>query len=493
LARRPQGQINKSFLLLFFKKEVLAFASFMTSPALVWFRNDLRLTDNPAVDATAGRPILAVYVLDDEAAGAWRMGGASRWWLHHSLDSLGRDLRARGAGLVLRRGDAAQIIPALAAEVHAARSFEPWMRDLDRKVDAALKAEAVRFRRHLSMSLFAPESIRNKTGGVYGVYTPFSKACFEAGVAKEVLPAPSKIAGIEVESDKLADWALLPTRPDWAGGLREAWEPGEAGAQKRLKRFLAEAVQNYDAARNLPGVTGTSRLSPHVHFGEISPRSVFAAARAAGDGKGVQTFLKELLWREFAIYLLWHHPDLPDAPLRDEFTKFPWAQNDAGLAAWRKGLTGYPIVDAGMRELWRTGWMHNRVRMIVASFLVKHLLIPWQEGEKWFWDCLAEADLAANAASWQWVAGCGADAAPYFRIFNPVLQGKKFDPAGDYVRKFVPELAGLPDEYIHAPWDAPEIVLTNARVTLGDTYPKPVIDLMEGRNRALAAYDKIKG
>ncbi len=470
----------------------------MTSPALVWFRNDLRLADNPALHAAAARPILAVYVLDDEAAGAWRMGGASRWWLHHSLESLGRGLQAGGAKLVLRRGDAARIIPDLAAEVgaaevHAARSFEPWMRALDRRVDGALKAAGVAFKRHLSMSLFAPDQVKTKTGGVYGVYTPFSKACFEAGVAEEVLPAPERLEGIEADSDELADWGLLPTKPDWAGGMREAWEPGEAGAQKLLARFLADGIQNYDAARNLPGVNGTSRLSPHVHFGEISPRKVFLAARAAGSGKGVFTFLKELLWREFAIYLLWHHPELPDAPLREDFEKFPWAEDEAGLTAWRKGLTGYPIVDAGMRELWRTGWMHNRVRMIVASFLVKHLLIPWQEGEKWFWDCLAEADLAANAASWQWVAGCGADAAPYFRVFNPVLQGKKFDPAGDYVRKFVPELAALPDEHIHAPWDAPEIVLTNARVTLGDTYPKPVIDLMEGRNRALAAYDKIKG
>jgi deoxyribodipyrimidine photo-lyase len=473
----------------------------MTSTAIVWFRNDLRLTDNPALHAAieAGHKILPVYVLDDEAPGDWKMGGASRWWLHHSLESLSKDLQAKGAHLVLRRGVAAKLIPALAAEtgaaeVHAARSYEPAMRETDKAVDGALKAAAIPFKRHLSMSLFPPEKIKTKTGGVYGVYTPFSKACFEAGVSEDFCAAPKKIAGVTgVRGDRLADWALLPTKPDWAGGLREAWQPGEAGAKKLLDVFLAKHIKTYDEMRNLPGVAGTSRLSPHVHFGEISPRAVFQAAQQAGSGKGVQTFLKELLWREFAIYLLWYNPTLPDEPMRAEFSKFPWSKNYSALKAWQDGKTGYPIVDAGMRELWQTGWMHNRVRMITASFLIKHLLIPWQAGEAWFWDCLAEADLAANAASWQWVAGCGADAAPYFRIFNPVLQGKKFDPEGDYVRRFVPELAQLPAGYIHEPWTAPEIVLTNARVALGDTYPQPIIDLMQGRDRALAAYEKIKG
>jgi deoxyribodipyrimidine photo-lyase len=472
----------------------------MTDGAVVWFRNDLRLTDNPALHAAiaAGHRILPVYVLDD-AGPDWTLGGASRWWLHHSLEDLSKNLQAAGAPLLLRRGDAAKIIPELAArinaaEVHAARSFEPAMRATDKQVDAALKAAGIGFKRHLSMSLFAPEKIRNKTGGVYGVYTPFSKACFEAGISEDFVSAPARIPGVTgPSSENLADWGLLPTRPDWSGGLRAAWEPGEAGAKKLLDRFLRDSVQTYDETRNFPGIPGTSRLSPHVHFGEISPRRVFQAAQSSGQAKGVQTFLKELLWREFAIYLLWHNPELPDRPLREDFVKFPWSNDHAGLTAWQRGRTGYPIVDAGMRELWQTGWMHNRVRMITASFLVKHLLIPWQAGEKWFWDCLAEADLAANAASWQWVAGCGADAAPYFRIFNPVLQGKKFDPDGAYVRRYVPELADLPDDHIHAPWDAPERVLTKARVKLGDTYPKPVIDLMEGRNRALAAYNEIKG
>jgi deoxyribodipyrimidine photo-lyase len=468
--------------------------------AIVWFRNDLRLNDNPALHAAvdAGYKILPIFVLDDAAAGNWRMGGASRWWLHHSLTALAADFLARGAELVLRRGDAAKIIPALAAEtgakaVYAARAFEPAMREMDRRVGAALKGASVAFHRLLSMSLFPPERITTKTGGIYGVYTPFSKACFEAGVPEEILPAPERLGGVDAQSERLEDWGLRPTKPDWAGGLRAEWQPGEAGAQKRLKTFLAGPVKQYDEARNLPGLPGTSKLSPHLHFGEISPRAVFSAASQAGSGKGVHTFLKELLWREFSIYLLWHNPTLPDAPIKQNFASFPWAANKSALRAWQKGQTGYPIVDAGMRELWQTGWMHNRVRMIVASFLVKHLLIPWQDGEKWFWDCLAEADLAANAASWQWVAGCGADAAPYFRVFNPVLQGQKFDADGAYVRRYVPEIAALPDEFLHAPWTSPKNVLTNARVTLGETYPWPIVDLMEGRNRALRAYEEIKG
>ncbi len=460
--------------------------------AIVWFRHDLRLDDNPALHAAAAGAVLPVYILDEG------MGAASRWWLHHSLSALGRDLAKRGATLVLRRGDPASVIPALAAEigataVHAARSYDPANRAADRAVDEALKGRDVAFHRHLSISLFPPEQILNKTGGPYGVYTPFSKACFERGVPETHLPAPPKLtAAGAVESDALEDWKLLPTKPDWAAGMRAAWRPGEAGAHGLLKTFLAGPVNRYDEARNLPGIDGTSKLSPHVHFGEISPRVVWHAACAAGSGKGVEVFLKELLWREFSINLLWRHPDLRRAPIRAEFAKFPWDKNAAGLRAWQRGMTGVPIVDAGMRELWQTGWMHNRVRMICASFLVKHLLIPWTEGEAWFWDTLCEADEAANGASWQWVAGCGADAAPYFRIFNPVLQGNKFDSDGAYVRKYVPELARLPDAHIHAPWEADAETLTTARVTLGQTYPHPIIALAKGRERALAAYEQIK-
>jgi deoxyribodipyrimidine photo-lyase len=464
--------------------------------AIVWFRNDLRLADNPALVAALGgaEEILPVFVLDDYA----EAGGASRWWLNHSLAALAADLQARGASLVLRRGDARKIIPQLAREakaanVHAMRAHEPRMRAADKDVAAALKNDGVGFKRYLSASLFPPEKIMTKTGGVYGVYTPFSKACFEAGVDEDVLAAPGAIQGVPgVKSDALADWALLPTKPDWAAGLRATWEPGEAGARDRLRRFVEEAIQDYGAARNFPGVEGTSRLSPHLHFGEISARTVWRAAANARGGNGPQTFLKELLWREFSIYLLWHHPDMAAKPLRAEFEKFPWAEDKAALRAWQRGQTGIPIVDAGMRQLWQTGWMHNRVRMITASFLIKHLLIRWQDGEAWFRDTLAEADEAANAASWQWVAGCGADAAPYFRIFNPVLQGAKFDPDGDYVRNYVPELGKLGPAVIHAPWEADVAILANAGIELGVTYPRPMVDLKEGRERALAAYGRIK-
>jgi deoxyribodipyrimidine photo-lyase len=457
--------------------------------AILWFRNELRLNDNPALMAAldGADGVLPVFVLDDAAPGVWKLGGASRWWLHHSLASLAKDLQARGSTLCLRRGDARKIIPELAAEtgareIHAGRSFEPWARALDRDVAAALKAAGVAFKRHLTSLLFPPEEIKTKTGGIYGVYSPFSRACFErepppALAVPETIPGTAKIA-----SGVLDDWRLLPVKPDWASGFKYIWQPGEAGAKKRLDEFIPRALHSYKDERNLPGQDGTSGLSPHLHFGEISPGQVWRAAQGAGAGP--ETFLKEILWREFAAYLLWHHKDLPDKPLRENFERFPWTDGKTGLRAWQRGQTGIPIVDAGMRQLWQTGWMHNRVRMITASFLVKHLLIPWQDGEKWFWDCLVDADLASNAASWQWVAGCGADAAPYFRIFNPVLQGKKFDPDGAYVRRYVPELAEVPIEYIHEPWQAP---LTAAN------YPKPIVSLSEGRDRALAAFKSISG
>ncbi len=462
--------------------------------SLVWFRNDLRLADNPALHAAcaAGGKVALLYILDERA------GAASRWWLHHSLAALGRDIAARGGHLLLRRGDPVEIIPKLAAElgvreIHAARAYEPFWRVTDRALDATLKAQGVALYRHLSTSLFAPEKISTKAGGAYGVFTPFSKACFAAGVPDIFLPAPEGINGIKATSDTLEDWRLLPSKPDWAGGMREEWTPGEASAHARLDEFLDGPIQRYAEARDLPDKPGTAKISPHAHFGEISPRYVWHRAAASGHGNGVQTFLKELLWREFSIHLLWQHQNIRTAPIRTEFARFPWADAPSALRAWQRGQTGIPIVDAGMRELWRTGWMHNRVRMICASFLVKHLLIPWQKGETWFWDTLVDADEAANGASWQWVAGCGADAAPYFRIFNPVLQGRKFDPDGAYIRRYVPELAKLPAACIHAPWEADTAILAHAGVRLGRNYPPPIMGLAEGRERALAAYASTKG
>ena len=469
----------------------------MPDAAILWFRQDLRLSDNPALAALAGRPVLPVFILED---GPWAPGGAARWWLHHSLAALARDLAARGAPLVLLRGDPRVLIPELAArigaaEVHAARQTEPAARARDKATHGALAAAGRRLLLHGSALLHEPHLVRTGTGKPYSVYTPFSRALFTLldGVAPP-LPAPARLLRAPHAPEGLALEALglLPSR-GWAAEFPDHWTPGEAGAAARLATFLDNGLAGYADRRNDPAAAwGTSGLSPHLHLGEISPRQVWHAATARG-GRGLETFLKELLWREFSHHLLWHRPEMPEAPLRPEFAAFPWAPDARLLRAWQRGRTGYPIVDAGMRQLWRTGWMHNRVRMIAASFLVKHLLQPWQDGEAWFWDTLVDADLAANSASWQWVAGCGADAAPYFRIFNPVLQGEKFDPAGTYVRRWCPELARLPDRWIHRPHEAPELVLRGAGVTLGREYPAPIVDLAAGRAAALAAFAAIRG
>lgn len=465
----------------------------MTAPALLWFRQDLRLADNPALAALEGRPALFVYILDDEAAGAWAHGGAQRWWLHHSLASLAADLAARGASLHLARGPAGRIIPELAAEIGASeviagRLYEPWARKRDAAIAETLQADGRKFTLHSSSLLHEPHRIRTGTGKPYSVYTPFSRALFALGEPPPPLPAPRRIEAIAHPGLALDALALLPQR-DWAREFPQHWQPGEAGAATRIKAFTA--MTRYDATRNLPGIPGTSGLSPSLRFGEISPRQLWHAARAAGV-TGDATFLKEILWREFAYHLLWHRPELPEAPLQPSFANFPWQPDDKLLRAWQRGMTGYPIVDAGMRQLWRSGWMHNRVRMVTGSFLVKHLLQPWQAGEAWFWDTLLDGDLASNAASWQWVAGCGADAAPYFRVFAPVLQGEKFDADGAYVRRWVPELANLPDKFLHKPWEAPEIILRGAGIRLGVDYPRPIIAHAEGRARALAAYAEMR-
>ena len=476
------------------------------SPVIVWFRNDHRLGDHPALCAAvrSGGPVLALYVLDDAAAGDWAPGGASRWWLHHSLAALGDNLAERGVRLVLRRGATVSTIAELAGDVGAevvfcSRSFEPWARALEEVVHARLDRDGRQLRRFAGTLLHDPDTLLNKAGEPYKVYSPFWRALAKQG-QREPQAAPGKIAAFEgaAGSDDLGDWKLLPTKPDWAGGLRETWQPGEAGAFARLERFLDGAVAGYREERNNPGIEGTSRLSPHLHRGEISPAQVWQAvsARAArGDipQKDAEVFLSEIAWREFSYHLLYHFPSLPVAAFRPAFGAFQWQADELQVDAWRRGRTGYPIVDAGMRELWHTGWMHNRVRMVVASFLTKHLLVPWQVGEAWFWDTLVDADLANNAASWQWVAGSGADAAPYFRIFNPVLQGVKFDPDGRYVRRWVPEIAGLPDDKLHAPWTASREVLGKAGVELGKDYPEPIVEHGFARDRALAAYEKIKG
>ena len=475
------------------------------APVILWFRQDLRLDDNPALAAVAGRPVLPVFVLEEDASDPWLPGGAARWWLRRSLHALSEALAARGAPLLLLRGRPQAVIPELArrlgaSEVLAGRRYDPAGRARDRAVHEALAAEGRRLRLHTSSVLLEPAHLASGTGRPYAVFTPFARAllAMPGGPAPPPLPAPARLVSVAgaPPGEPLEALGLYPRpgEPDWAAEFPTLWTPGEAGAAARLDRFIGTGLRTYASRRNVPGIEGTSGLSPHLRWGEISPRQVWHAALAAtgGDLAAARPFLTELLWREFAYHLLWHRPEMPHAPLRSAFLRFPWQPDDALLRAWQQGRTGYPIVDAGMRQLWRLGWMHNRVRMIAASLLVKHLLQPWQAGAAWFWDTLVDADLASNSASWQWVAGCGTDAAPYFRVFNPVLQGEKFDPSGCYVRRFVPELARLPDPFLHRPWEAPAEVLRSAGVTLGRDYPRPVIDPATGRARALAAFAAIR-
>ena len=474
----------------------------MTTPLLLWLRDDLRLADHPAVHAAAqsGAPVLPVYVLDDETPGQRPMGGAARWWLHGSLDALDRRLEARGSRLTLRRGAAEAALPSLAAETGAkavlwTRSYEPEMQARDRRVDAALRQRGVEPNSVSGNLLIEPGTLVTQGGGPFKVFTPFWKALRARCRPGSPRPLPERLAAPQSwpGTDRLDAWGLQPKRPDWATGFR-IWTPGEAGAAERLARFLDGGLQGYAAGRDRPDRPGTSQLSPHLRFGELSAAQLWravedAVARGAAPASDGEACLRELGWREFCRHLLFHFSDLPKAPWRAEFRRFPWRDDPAALKAWQLGQTGYPIVDAGMRELWATGWMHNRVRMIAASFLTKHLLIPWQEGEAWFWDTLVDADAANNAANWQWVAGSGADAAPYFRIFNPVLQGERFDPQGDYVRRWVPELSRLPAPDIHRPWTSDG--LRSAGVILGKTYPEPIVDHAAARRRALAAYARL--
>jgi deoxyribodipyrimidine photo-lyase len=469
-------------------------------PVIVWFRRDFRLADPAALAAAAASksPVIPVFILDDAEAGRWKAGGASRWWLHHSLDSLAAELGRLRSGLVLRRGQSAKTLLALAKEVGAAAIHtgimaEPWERAADEAVIKGLDGTGCAFHRHATALMHDPDAVTTQAGKPFSVFTPFANAFGRAVHPHPPAAAPKRLTSAALpKSERLADWTLLP-KIGWDSGIAAHWSPGETGASKVLARFVAEAAQHYDVGRNEVAEPGSSSLSPHLHWGEISPWQVWAALESAKAGAGVAAFRRELVWREFTSHVLWHHPTLPDEALRPEFRDFPWLRDRAGLHAWQKGATGVPIVDAGMRQLWSIGWMHNRVRMITASFLIKHLLISWRDGEAWFWDTLVDADLANNGANWQWVAGCGADPAPFFRIFNPVLQGKKFDRDGDYVRRWVPELAPLDTKFIHDPWAAPPEALKAAGITIGKTYPAPLIGLDEGRARALSVLRKSVG
>ncbi|PRB65268.1 deoxyribodipyrimidine photo-lyase [Microbacterium sp. MYb45] len=442
----------------------------MTSPSLVWFRDDLRLADNPALRAAIdrGEPVIALYVLDEESPGIRPLGGAARWWLHHSLASLDARLRERGGALVRRRGPAARVVRETVADVGAGavfwnRRYGGAEREIDSSLKSALRAEGLEVASFAASLLHEPWTVTTGSGTHYSVFTPFWRACLALPAPRAPLPEPRTVDGPDhvPASDALDDWDLLPTRPDWAGGLRDTWEPGEPAARRRLTEFLAHDLPSYDRARDEPAAGATSLLSPRLRWGEISPFTVWHEAVGV-DGAG--GFLSELGWREFAWHTLYHSPDLATRNLRREFDAFPWPPLDpTHLEAWQHGETGVPLVDAGMRELWHTGYMHNRVRMVVASFLVKNLLIDWRLGEEWFWDTLVDADEANNPFNWQWVAGSGADAAPYFRVFNPELQAKKFDPQGLYISQWASE----------APTE-------------------PIVDLGETRKAALAAYDEVK-
>ncbi|MEM5472656.1 deoxyribodipyrimidine photo-lyase [Hoeflea sp. AS60] len=477
---------------------------YFKDPAIIWFRNDLRIADNEAlVAASQHRSLVPIYIRESNSP-ARPLGAARAWWLHHSLSRLSDALKQLGAPLILLSGDPADLIADLikstgASSVYWNRRYDPAFMQADSTLKADLQTDGFIAESFAGQLLHEPSRLRTGSGTHYKVYSPFWRAIEPDVESRPPLDAPQSLYGFtglsDIPSENLDSWGLLPTKPDWSGGLAEAWTPGEHGAHERLADFLENRMRGYSEHRDIPGVDATSGLSPHLANGEITPAQIFEALKgtdndAAPDDRS--KFRKEVGWREFSWHLLANEPRLAEKNHNPKFDEFPWLNDSKALASWQKGLTGYPVVDAGMRQLWQTGWMHNRVRMVVASFLTKHLMIDWRKGEDWFWDTLVDADPASNAASWQWVAGSGADAAPYFRIFNPVLQGEKFDPDGDYVRTFVPELEKMPSKFIHKPWNAPQKVLEEAGVRLGDTYPNPIVDHMLARDRALAAYQQIK-
>ena len=469
--------------------------------AIHWFRQDLRLSDNPALDSAAQyETLIPIYILDEVNSGEFKMGAASKWWLHQSLTKLNESLDGK---LLVYQGNPHEILNKLIEEQEVSyvtwnRCYEPWRIDRDKEIKRKFEDKNVAVESFSASLLWEPWTISKDDGTPYRVFTPFyKKGCLNSEEPR--LPAGkvglSNLYSEDLSSDSITDLNLLPTIK-WYKSFEEEWNPGEIGAEQNLNSFLDSGLLNYKEGRNFPSQEFVSRLSPHLHFGEISPNEVWYRAKTkegiSGIEKSLAHFHSELGWREFSYYLLYHFPDLPNKNFQEKFDIFPWQENEEFLALWQKGNTGYPIVDAGMRELWQTGYMHNRLRMIVGSFLVKNLLIDWRFGERWFWDCLVDADLASNSASWQWVAGSGADAAPYFRIFNPITQGLKFDPEGEYTKKYVPELRDLPNKYLFSPWEAPENILADAGIELGKNYPKPMVDLKLSRETALEAFATTK-
>ena len=472
---------------------------------IVWFRNDLRLADHAALAAAveADAKIFPVYILEETVAGRRELGGASKWWLDKSLKSLRSAISQRGGKLICRKGDAEKILRDLVSETGADAVFwgrrytQPEM-DRDADIKRALQDDGIEAKSFNTCLLTEPWSYQTKSGGYYKVFTPYWRAVRSSFEAPDPMQAPETFAGVGIDGDEIESWELHPSKPDWSKGFDEMWTPGEEGAQVRLQDFLDGPIREYEEMRNRPDEDGTSGLSPHLHHGEISPATVWRAVmgrinRGLQEEESAWSFLSEIVWREFSYVLIYHSPKMGRENYDSKFNKMEWRSSKKDLELWQRGQTGYPIVDAGMRQLWATGWMHNRVRMIVASLLTKHLLLNWTEGEDWFWDTLVDADPASNAAGWQWTAGSGADASPYFRVFNPITQGQKFDQTGAYVRKWCPELNKLPNKYLHAPWEAGRDVLKKAGIELGKTYPRPIIEHKQGRQRALDAWETLKG
>ena len=471
-------------------------------PIIVWFRQDLRLADNPAlIQACERGQIIPVYILDDASAGHWSMGGASRWWLHHALQSLNQALNGK---LNIFKGEPLECLSHLAdvfeaKAVYWNRCYEPWRLKRDTQLKTDLKNLGLEVKSYNGSLLWEPWEVLKNDQTAYKVFTPYyRRGCLGNMPPRKPLPAPKNIDFSELSECSLTieNLNLLP-KINWYSKMQEIWTIDETAANSYLDSFLAQGIASYREGRNFPSKSHVSRLSPYLHFGLISPNTAWYRAQEQGpitaDDDNIGVFLSELGWREFSYYLLYHFPQLPDVNLQSKFDNFGWAADSGeALSAWQSGQTGYPLVDAGMRELYNTGYMHNRVRMVVGSFLVKNLLVHWQRGAEWFWDCLVDADLASNSASWQWVAGCGADAAPFFRIFNPITQSEKFDKHGDYIRQHVPELADMPEKYIHAPWLAPEGVLQAANVKLGKNYPMPIVDIKQSRELALEEFKLIK-
>ncbi len=467
------------------------------SIALVWLRQDLRLQDNPALFQACLEhdEVIPLFIKDDDFD--LQFGQAQAWWLHHSLQDLQHYIP-----LVLKSGPAKKIILELCQQhkidtVYWNRCYDPFSIARDSDLKKQLIEKDITVNSYNGSLLLEPWQVKNASGDYYKVYTPFYKFYLQHFQPRELLATAKPIYKTKIKSEKLNDWQLLPNKPDWASGFADHWHVSEEAAHKKLQLFLNDPINNYTQGRDRPDTQATSRLSPYLHFGQISPMQIWHAVTQcdhdpAINYKACEKYLAEVIWREFSYNLLYYFPNLKTKNFKSEFDKFPWQKNIKALQAWQKGLTGFPIVDAGMRELWQTGYMHNRVRMITASFLIKDLLIDWREGEKWFWDCLLDADHASNTASWQWVAGSGADAAPYFRIFNPILQGEKFDPQGDYVKKWIPELSKLDKKYIHQPWQAPLAELQKANIILGETYPAPLVDHKTAREQALVLYKKLK-